>query len=38
MLNVVARMYQNGMNIEKIEKKSMMPKEFIEMALKNIKK
>ena len=38
MLNVVARMHQNGMNIEEIEEKSMMPKEFIEMAIKNIKK
>ena len=38
MLNVVARMYQNGMNIEEIEEKSMMPKEFIEMAIKDIKK
>jgi catechol 2,3-dioxygenase-like lactoylglutathione lyase family enzyme len=38
MLNVVVRMYQNGMNINEIEKKSMMPKEFIEMAIKNIRK
>ena len=33
MLNVVARMYQDGMNIEEIEKKSMMPKEFIEIVI-----
>ena len=38
MRNVVARKHQNGRNIEEIEEKSMMPKEFIEMAIKNIKK
>lgn len=38
MFKVVARMYKDGMIIEEIEKKSMMPKEFIEMVIETIKK
>ena len=38
MFSIVARMYQNGMSIEEIGKKSMMTKEFIEMVIENIKK
>jgi catechol 2,3-dioxygenase-like lactoylglutathione lyase family enzyme len=38
MFNVVARMYQNGMDTKEIQKKSMMSKEFIEMVIESIKK
>lgn len=38
MFSVVARMHHNGISVEEINKKSMMPKEFIGMVIKDIKK
>jgi len=35
---VAARMYKDGITMEEIRKKSMLPKEFIEMVIENIKK
>lgn len=38
MFNVIARMYQEGMNLKQIEKKSLMPTEFIKMVINNLEK
>ena len=38
MFSAVVRMYQNGMSIEEIGTKSMIPEEFIEMVIQRNKK